>query len=98
MWEFRIRRYLHYKRYLFRVKLHSQSRSGVERTVDVRHTVVHIHAQVLSRVTDDAEAIRNRVDQLKRERLAGEMAEGYRAEAQRPSLDAEWAGVETEGL
>lgn len=44
------------------------------------------------------EAIRNRVDQLKRERLAGEMAEGYRAEAQAPSLDAEWAGVETEGL
>lgn len=45
-----------------------------------------------------AEAIRNRVDQLKRERLAREMAEGYRAEAQTPSLDAEWAGVETEGL
>ena len=44
------------------------------------------------------EAIRNRVDQLKRERLAGEMAEGYRAEAQTPSLDAEWAGMETEGL
>lgn len=44
------------------------------------------------------EAIRNRVDQLKRERLAREMAEGYRAEAQTPSLDAEWAGVETEGL
>ena len=45
-----------------------------------------------------AEAIRNRVDQLKRERLTREMAEGYRAEAQTPSLDAEWAGVETEGL
>lgn len=44
------------------------------------------------------EAIRNRVEQLKRERLAREMAEGYRAEAQSPSLDAEWAGVETEGL
>jgi predicted CopG family antitoxin len=44
------------------------------------------------------EAIRNQVDQLKRERLAREMAEGYRAEAQNPSLDAEWLGVETEGL
>lgn len=44
------------------------------------------------------EAIRNRIEQLKRERLAREMAEGYRAEAQSPSLDAEWAGVETEGL
>jgi len=44
------------------------------------------------------EAIRNRVEQLKRERLAREMAEGYRVEAQSPSLDAEWADVETEGL
>ena len=44
------------------------------------------------------EAIRHRVEQLKRERLAREMAEGYRAEAQSPSLNAEWAGVETEGL
>lgn len=44
------------------------------------------------------DAIRSRVEQLKRERLAREMAEGYRAEAQSPSLDAEWAGVETEGL
>ena len=42
------------------------------------------------------EAIRNQVDQLKRERLAREMAEGYQAEAQTPSLDAEWAEVETE--
>jgi predicted CopG family antitoxin len=44
------------------------------------------------------EAIRNRVEQLKRERLAREMAEGYRAEALSPSLDEEWAGVETESL
>lgn len=45
-----------------------------------------------------AEAIRGRVEQLKRERLAREMAEGYRTEAQNPSLDVEWFGVETEGL
>lgn len=45
-----------------------------------------------------AEAIRGRVENLKRERVAREMAEGYRAEAQSPSLDAEWFGVETEGL
>lgn len=44
------------------------------------------------------EAIQNQVARLKRERLAGEMAEGYRAEAQSPSLDEEWTGVETEGL
>ena len=44
------------------------------------------------------EAIRGRVEQLKRERLAREMAEGYRAEAQSPSLDAEWTAVEAEGL
>lgn len=44
------------------------------------------------------EAIRSRVEQLKRERLAKEMAEGYRTEAQSPSLDEEWSGVETEGL
>ena len=45
-----------------------------------------------------AEAIRNRVEQIKRERLAREMAEGYRTEAQSPSLDVDWFGVETEGL
>jgi predicted CopG family antitoxin len=45
-----------------------------------------------------ADAIRNQVEQLKRERLAREMAEGYRTEAQHPSLDAEWLVVETEGL
>lgn len=44
------------------------------------------------------EAIRNRVEQLKRERLAREMAAGYQAEAESSSLDAEWSGVETEGL
>lgn len=45
-----------------------------------------------------AEAIRARVEQLKREHLGRDLAEGYRAEAENPSLDAEWAGVETEGL
>lgn len=37
-----------------------------------------------------SEAIRNRVRQVKRERLALEMAEGYRSEAENSSLDPEW--------
>jgi predicted CopG family antitoxin len=45
-----------------------------------------------------SEAIHVRVQQLKRERLAREMADGYEAEARHSSLDPEWAGVETEGL
>jgi predicted CopG family antitoxin len=45
-----------------------------------------------------AEAIRARVQQLKKEHLARELADGYRAEAESSSLDPEWAGVETEGL
>lgn len=45
-----------------------------------------------------SEAIHVRVQQLKRERLAREMAEGYEAEARSSSLDPEWTDVETEGL
>jgi len=45
-----------------------------------------------------SEAIHARVLQLKRERLAGEMEEGYRLEAGAPSLDAEWSEVEVDGL
>jgi predicted CopG family antitoxin len=45
-----------------------------------------------------SEAIQTRVEELKRQRLAAEMEEGYRAEAENPSLDADWANVETEGL
>jgi predicted CopG family antitoxin len=45
-----------------------------------------------------SEAIERLIEQLKREFLAQEMAEGYRAEAEKPSLDAEWAAFETEGL
>ena len=44
------------------------------------------------------EALRERVERLKRERLAREMAQGYRAEAEDPSLDPEWTTVETERL
>jgi len=43
-------------------------------------------------------AIQTRIQQLKRERLAREMAEGYYAEAESSSLDSEWSEVETEGL
>lgn len=43
------------------------------------------------------EAIRNHIDRLKEEALAREMEEGYRAEAEAPSLDAGWAETETDG-
>lgn len=45
-----------------------------------------------------AGAVQARVQQLKRESLAEEMAAGYRAEAESPSLDAEWAAVEVDGF
>jgi len=45
-----------------------------------------------------SEAIQTRLWDLKRERLAHEMEEGYRAEAEDPSLDADWSRVETDGL
>jgi len=44
------------------------------------------------------EALRERVERLRRERLAEEIDEGYRAEAQESSLDPEWVSIETEGL
>ena len=44
------------------------------------------------------EALRDRVERLKRDRLAYELEEGYRAEAEEPSLDPAWSAVETEGL
>lgn len=44
------------------------------------------------------EAIRCQIVHLKRERLAREMEEGYRAEAESTSLDPEWSAVEAEGL
>jgi metal-responsive CopG/Arc/MetJ family transcriptional regulator len=44
------------------------------------------------------EALRERVDRLKRNRLARELEEGYWAEAEEPSLDPEWSNVETENL
>ena len=44
------------------------------------------------------ESVSERVDRLKREQLAAEMEEGYRAEAEDPSLDSEWENVETDGL
>jgi len=44
------------------------------------------------------EAIRRYVIQLERERLAKEMEEGYRFEAESPSLDPIWSTVEGDGL
>ena len=43
-------------------------------------------------------ALRERVERLKAERLAGELEEGYRAEAEEPSLDPGWSAIESEGL
>jgi predicted RNase H-like HicB family nuclease len=43
-------------------------------------------------IADLREAIRGYVEAF------GEMAEGYRAEAERFSLDLEWSEIETEGL
>ena len=43
------------------------------------------------------DAVQHHVERLKMERLAREMEEGYRAEAQSPSLDADWSHVEVEG-
>lgn len=43
-------------------------------------------------------AVHEHVERLKAERLAAELAEGYRAEAEQPSLDAAWTAVEVEGL
>ena len=43
------------------------------------------------------EALRSYVERLAEESLVRAMAEGYRMEAESPSLDAEWARIETEG-
>ncbi len=44
------------------------------------------------------EALRQYVAWLEKERLAREMEEGYRAEAQSPSLDPIWSTVDGDGL
>lgn len=43
------------------------------------------------------EAIRCYVDRLREEQLARQMEEGYRAEAESPSLPAEWAEADLDG-
>jgi hypothetical protein len=45
-----------------------------------------------------SEAIGTQIARLKRDRLARQMEEGYRSEAESPSLSGEWAVVEAEGL
>ena len=42
------------------------------------------------------ESIALRVAELKRARLAREMREGYRAEAEEPSIDPAWSAIEVE--
>lgn len=43
------------------------------------------------------EAVVYRLDRLRREALVREMAAGYGAEAESPSLDPEWHDTEVEG-
>jgi predicted CopG family antitoxin len=45
-----------------------------------------------------SEAIQALVLELKRERLARAMDEGYGIEARSPSLDGDWSVIEAEGL
>jgi len=57
-------------------------------------------------VENPIEYLKKLILRLKRDRLAREMEEGYRAEAASPSLDPEWdvieveewEGIEVEGL
>ncbi len=44
------------------------------------------------------EAVRYRLEEIKRAALVREMEAGYRAEASTPSLDSAWTEIETEGL
>ncbi|HSL83245.1 MAG TPA: hypothetical protein VLF66_10755 [Thermoanaerobaculia bacterium] len=44
------------------------------------------------------QALQDAVERLKAEELARELEEGYRSEAQDPSLDPAWAAVEVEDL
>lgn len=44
------------------------------------------------------EAVQQYVEQLQKQQLVRLMAEGYRAEAESPSLDGDWSGVELDGL
>ena len=44
------------------------------------------------------ESVVDRIRRLEREMLVREMEAGYRAEAERPSIDPEWSAIETEGL
>ena len=43
------------------------------------------------------EAVQERLETLRRQELAADMEEGYRAEAETPSLPPEWTDIETEG-
>lgn len=45
-----------------------------------------------------SEALEVRVLELQRQRLARAMEEGYRSEAETPSLDPDWATVEVDAL
>ena len=64
---------------------------------DLAHDVQELaEGRSLSEFT--REALRERVERLKRGRLARELEEGYRAEADDPSLDPRWSAVEIEGL
>jgi len=55
----------------------------------------HVEGRSFSQLV--REALRGYLQRMKEEALAREMAEGYRAEAESPSLDSEWTAVETDG-
>ncbi len=44
------------------------------------------------------ESVAERVERMKREQLAWEMAQGYEAEAREPSLESGWDNLEVDGL
>ncbi len=64
---------------------------------DVIHEIRKLAGDVpLSRFV--RESVVDRIRRLEREMLVREMEAGYRAEAERPSIDPAWSTTETEGL
>jgi predicted CopG family antitoxin len=60
-----------------------------------RHLQPHAEGRSFSQLV--REALQEHLARLEERALAREMVEGYRAEADSPSLDGEWAAVETDG-
>lgn len=62
-----------------------------------------LYTQVKNQTRDQSvadfvqKALRESLEQLRKEELAREMEAGYQAEAENPSLDPAWSQIETEG-